>query len=124
ERALDLAKVDSFESVSGKGVIGQIEGHAVALGNRSLLEDLHTDPNDFADQAEGLRADGQTVMFVTVDGRPAGLVGVADPIKRTTPDAIKQLHENGIRIVMLTGDSRTTANAVAEKLKIDEVVAE
>jgi Cu+-exporting ATPase len=123
-RGVGLAKVDSFESVSGKGVIGQVQGHAVALGNRSLLDDLKIDPNVLADRAEGLRVDGQTVMFVTIDGRPAGLLGVADPIKRTTPDAIKQLHENGIRIVMLTGDSRTTANAVAEKLKIDEVVAE
>jgi Cu+-exporting ATPase len=94
------------------------------LGNRSLLDDLEIDPRDLAEQAEKFRADGQTVMFVAIDGRAAGLVGVADPIKDSTPEAIRQLHEEKIRIVMITGDSRTTANAVAGKLNIDEVVAE
>jgi Cu+-exporting ATPase len=110
--------------VTGKGVKGKVERHAVALGNRSLLEDLGIDPGDLAEQAERSRADGQSVMFVAIDGKAAGLVGVADPIKKSTPEAIRQLHDERIRIVMMTGDSRTTANAVAAKLNIDEVVAE
>jgi Cu+-exporting ATPase len=96
----------------------------VALGNHSLLDELKIEPGDLRSQAETLRANGQTVMFVAVDGKAAGLLGVADPIKETTPDAVKQLHAEGIRIVMLTGDSRTTAEVVARKLDIDEVVAE
>ncbi|MBK5297437.1 MAG: copper-translocating P-type ATPase [Vicinamibacteria bacterium] len=114
----------SFESITGKGVTGHIEGRSVALGNLKLLEDMHIDPGGLAQTAESLRADGQTVMFVTVDGKPAGLLGVADPIKATTPEAIRQLHDEGIRIAMITGDSRTTASAVARKLGIDEVVAD
>jgi Cu+-exporting ATPase len=89
-----------------------------------LLDDLKVDAGDLAAQADRQRADGQTIMFVAIDEKPAGLLGVADPIKETTPDAVKQLHAEGIRIVMLTGDSRTTAEAVARKLEIDEVVAE
>ncbi len=88
------------------------------------MDNLGMDIAELGDRAEKLRADGQTVMFVAIDGKAAGLFGVADPIKESTPEAIKQLHEEGIRIVMLTGDSRTTANAVAAKLSIDEVVAE
>src|SRR5207245_433445 len=88
------------------------------------MQDLGVAIGDLAERADTLRREGQTVMFVAVDGRVAGLVGVADPIKSTTPEAIRQLHEEGIRIVMLTGDSRTTAEAVAKKLNIDEVVAE
>ena len=95
----------------------------MALGNRRLMEDRGVDLGGLAEAAESLRADGQTVMFVAVDGKAAGLVGVADPIKETTPEAIEMLHEDGIKIVMLTGDSRTTAQAVAKKLGIDEVVA-
>ncbi|MGE5753525.1 MAG: HAD-IC family P-type ATPase, partial [Deltaproteobacteria bacterium] len=109
---------------TGKGVTGAVDGQSVGLGNRRLLEDLGIDPGEFAGKAEALRKDGQTVMFVTVDGKAAGLVGVADPVKGTTPEAIRALHEEGIRIVMLTGDNRTTADAVAQKLGIDEVVAE
>ena len=124
ERGVEIVNTQSFESVTGKGVKGQVEGHAVALGNRSLLDDLGIDPGDLVGQAEKFRADGQTVMFVAIDGKAAGLVGVADPIKESTAEAIKQLHEERIRIVMMTGDSRTTANAVAAKLNIDEVVAE
>jgi Cu+-exporting ATPase len=124
ERGVDVVSTKSFESVTGKGVKGQVEGHAVALGNRSLLDDLRIDASELAEQAEKFRADGQTVMFVVIDGKAAGLVGVADPIKDSTPEAIKQLHEERVRIVMMTGDSRTTANAVAAKLNIDEVVAE
>ncbi len=124
ERGVELAKTESFESITGKGVKGQIDGHSVSLGNLALLAELGIGPGELATQAEKFRADGQTVMFVSVDGKPAGLLGVADPIKATTPEAIKELHEQGIRIVMLTGDSRTTAQAVAAKLNLDEVVAE
>ncbi|MGH9932608.1 MAG: heavy metal translocating P-type ATPase [Pyrinomonadaceae bacterium] len=124
ERGVEITKTEVFESVTGKGVRGQIDGRAVALGNRALLEELKIDPGPTLREAEKFRADGQTVMFVTVDGKVAGLIGVADPIKESTPEAIRQLHDNGIRIVMLTGDSRTTAQAVAKKLNIDEVVAE
>ena len=104
--------------------MGQVDGHKVGLGNRNLFEDLGVDPGELATKAESLRADAQTVMFVAVDGKAAGLIGVADPIKESTPEAIRQLQEDGIRIVMLTGDSRTTAEAIARKLNIDEVVAE
>jgi Cu+-exporting ATPase len=124
ERGVEVVNTQSFESITGKGVKGQVDGHEVALGNRSLLDDLGIDSRELAEQAEKFRADGQTVMFVTIDGKAAGLVGVSDPIKESTPEAIKQLHEERIRIVMMTGDSRTTANAVAAKLNIDEVVAE
>jgi Cu+-exporting ATPase len=124
ERDIELTETKAFDSLTGKGVTGEIDGHKVSLGNRALLDDLNIDPGELATKAESLRADGQTVMFVTVDDKAAGLIGVADPIKETTPEAIRQLHEEGIRIVMLTGDSRTTAEAVARKLNIDEVVAE
>ncbi len=124
ERGVELTKAESFASITGKGVKGQIDGRAISLGNLALLEELGIDPGELVAQAEKFRADGQTVMFVAVDGKPAGLLGVADPIKATTPEAIQQLHEQGIKIVMLTGDSRTTAEAVARKLNLDEVVAE
>ena len=124
ERGVSLADATAFNSLTGKGVTGEVDGRKVSLGNRALLDDLKIDAGELATKAESLRGDGQTVMFVAVDGRAAGLVGVADPIKETTPEAIRQLHEEGIRIVMLTGDSRTTAEAVARKLNIDEVVAE
>jgi Cu+-exporting ATPase len=124
ERGVEITNAVRFQSLTGKGVIGEVDGHHVAVGNRLLLEDLKLDNSELAARAEALRASGQTIMFVVIDGKPAGLIGVADPIKETTPDAIKQLHDEGIRLVMLTGDSRTTAEAVARKLGIDEVVAE
>jgi P-type Cu+ transporter len=124
ERGVKLTDVHAFDSLTGKGVTGEVEGHQVSLGNLALLDELGINAGDLATKAESLRADGQTVMFVTVDGKPAGLIGVADPIKQSTPEAIRQLHQEGIRIVMLTGDSQTTADAVATKLKLDEVVAE
>jgi len=124
ERGIELSKTTSFESVTGKGVKGEVDSHRVALGNRALVDDLQIDPGALASDAESLRGDGQTVMFVIIDGKVAGLIGVADPIKETTPEAIKHLHEEGIRIVMVTGDNATTANAVANKLSVDEVVAE
>ena len=124
ERGIELTDAVGFDSLTGKGVTGEVDGHTVSLGNRALLDQLKIDPGELATKAESLRSDGQTVMFVAIDGKAAGLIGVADPIKETTAEAIKQLHEEGIRIVMLTGDSRTTAEAVARKLNIDEVVAE
>jgi Cu+-exporting ATPase len=124
ERGVNLIDAKAFDSMTGKGVTGEVDGRKVSLGNRTLLDELKADLGELSAKAESLRADGQTVMFVAVDGKAAGLIGVADPIKETTAEAIKQLHEEGIRIVMLTGDSRTTAEAVARKLNIDEVVAE
>jgi len=104
-------------------VKGSIGDHTVALGNRAMFEGLGIDPGELATKAEALRAEGQTVMFVAVDGEAAGLISVADPIKDSTAEAIATLHKEGIRIVMLTGDSETTARAVASKLDIDEVIA-
>jgi Cu+-exporting ATPase len=123
-RSLSFLAAESFESITGKGVKARVEGKSLLLGNRRLMEDSGISPESMAADAETMRADGQTVMFVAVDGKLAGLIGVADPIKATTPEAIRQLHEEKIRIVMLTGDSRTTAQAVASKLGIDDVVAE
>jgi Cu+-exporting ATPase len=113
-----------FESITGKGVRGLVEGRRVVLGNAALLADLEINPGGLARVAESLRVDGQTVVFVVVDGRTAGLLGVTDLIKATTPEAIRALHDDGIRTVLATGDSRTTASAVAARLAIDEVVAE
>jgi Cu+-exporting ATPase len=124
ERGVTLSNAANFESVTGKGVRGRVDGKTVALGNARLLSDLGVDPGDYGARADALRSEGQTVMFVVVDGALAGLVGVADPIKDTTPEAIEQLHHEGLRIVMMTGDSRTTAEAVAGKLGIDEVMPE
>jgi Cu+-exporting ATPase len=124
ERGIALANASKFESVTGKGAIGEVDGHTVALGNRALMEHVHADAAALAERAEELRADGQTVMFVAVDGKASGLVGVADPIKASTSEAIRALHDRGVRIVMLTGDSATTARAVAKKLGLDDVKAE
>jgi Cu+-exporting ATPase len=110
--------------VTGKGIIATVDGKRVALGNQKLLDDLRENPGALADLAEKLRQDGQTVMFVVVGEEIAGLLGVSDPIKATTPEAIRMLHADGMRILMLTGDSRTTAAAVAKKLGIDEFEAE
>ncbi|HYI08047.1 MAG TPA: heavy metal translocating P-type ATPase [Thermoanaerobaculia bacterium] len=123
-RGATVRAAQHFESITGKGVFGVVDGRRVFLGNRALLEEIHLDPGPLAERAESLRADGQTVMFVVVDNKPAGLIGVADPVKETSPEAIRELHAEGLRIVMLTGDSATTANAVAKKLGIDEVIAE
>ena len=128
ERGLGLTGVNGFQSLTGKGVAGKVggkQGKQVALGNQRLMDSLSI-PVDaaIADEAERLRAEGQTVMLVAVDGRMAGLLGVADTIKASTPEAIRQLHADGLRIVMLTGDSRKTAEAVARELGIDEVIAE
>jgi Cu+-exporting ATPase len=124
ERQVDLRSAGTFESVTGKGVKGRVDDNDVALGNRRLMDDLGIEADRMFARAEELRADGQTVMFVAIDGRLAGLVGVADPVKDNTPAAIRSLHDEGIRIVMMTGDSATTAKAVANKLDIDDVMAE
>ena len=124
ERKANLAKADDFQSVTGKGVTGKVDGRDVALGNIKLLESLGIDAGDLPQQADTQRADGQTVMLLAIDGKAAGLIGVADPIKDSTPEAIRNLHKEHIKIVMLTGDSRKTAEAVASKLDIDQVQAE
>jgi Cu+-exporting ATPase len=124
ERGVKLATAQSFSYATGKGVTGEVDGHKVVLGNSRLLEEIGIATGELEAKAESLRKEGQAVMFVAVDGKAAGLLGVADPIKATTAEAIRQLHSEGIRIVMLTGDNRTTAEAVARKLGIDEVVPE
>ncbi len=124
DRGVVLENAVDFESHTGKGVSGKVDGRTVLLGNRKLLDDVQIDPGDLAGQADNMRTEGQTVMFVAVDGAIAGLVSVADPIKATTPEAIRQLHAEGIHVVMLTGDNTATAEAVARKLGLDEVVAE
>lgn len=121
---LRLSDAGNFQSVTGKGIIGIVDGKRVSLGNQKLLVDLGVNTKDLQDLAEKLRQDGQTVMFVAVGDIAAGLLAVADPIKQSTPEAIRMLHQDGIRIVMLTGDNRTTAEAVAGKLGIDEFYAE
>jgi P-type Cu+ transporter len=123
ERGVAFAAAAEFESLTGRGVRGRVDGTDVALGNHKLLEELHVDFADTAEQAALIGADGQTVLFLVADGRAVGLLGIADPIKQTTPEAIRKLHEDGLRILMLTGDSNTTARAVAEKLQIDDVFA-
>ena len=124
ERDIALADVRDFESVTGKGVKGTVDGRSVAIGSHSHLEALGVDAGALRSRAEELRREGQTVMFVAIDGHAAGLVGVADPVKPTTADAIKALREAGITVVMLTGDNRTTAEAVAKAVGIDRVEAE
>ncbi|MDY6943945.1 MAG: heavy metal translocating P-type ATPase, partial [Pseudomonadota bacterium] len=116
-------KAEHFESVTGQGVRGRIDGREVALGNAAMMEALAVDFSAHRAHAESLRSAGQTVMWVAVDGRCAGLVGVADPAKETTAEALSALHREGLRIVMMTGDNEATARAVAEPLGIDEVIA-
>ena len=124
ERGVKLVDARDFRSITGKGVLGIVDGKQIALGNRRLLEDLGLAANEITSRAEELRKAGQTVMVVVIDGTVAGLIGVADPVKRSTPEAIRLLHQDGVRIVMLTGDNRITAEAVAKKLGIDEIQAE
>jgi P-type Cu+ transporter len=124
ERGIAPMKVDSFTSVTGKGVRGMIGGRSIGLGNLALLDELKIDPGSLQVEAERLRANGQTVMFVIIDGHASGLVAVADPIKASTLEAIQALHGEGLRIVMVTGDNRTTAEAVAQQLSLDRVIAD
>ena len=123
-RGLTLASPQRFRSITGEGVAGTVDGRAVAVGNRSMMQKAGAEDADLARRAEQLRLEGQTVVFVAIDGHPAGLLGVGDPIKVSAPEAIRALHAEGLRIVMLTGDSGTTAAAVARKLGIDDVRAE
>ncbi len=123
-RGLSVHAASDFSSITGKGVRGVVDEKRVALGNRALIAELDIDGGALIERAETLRSEGQTVMFVVVDEKLAGLIGVADPVKNTTPDAIRELHAAGLRIVMLTGDSTTTARAVAKRLGIDDVIAE
>jgi Cu+-exporting ATPase len=124
ERGVEPAQVDTFDSRTGSGVVGRVAGRDVAVGNERLMADLGIPAGGATAQAEARRADGQTVMLVAIDGKAAGIVAVADPVKASTPDAIRDLHEAGLRIVMLTGDSRATAEAVARRVGIDAVEAD
>jgi Cu+-exporting ATPase len=123
-RGLRLSDAGSFESVTGKGVRGEVEGRRVAVGSRRMLEESGIDPGGLAARADELRADGQTVVFVAIDGRAAGILGVADPIKESAAEAVRKLREERLKVVMLTGDNKTTALAVARKLGLDDVRAD
>lgn len=123
-RGLRLSSAEGFDSLTGKGVAGQIEGHDVAVGNAALLAAKQINAGDLLHQADALGQQGQTVMLVAVDGKPEGLIAVADPIKSSTIEAVKALRQSGLRLMMLTGDNRTTANAIARQLGIDEFEAE
>jgi len=124
QRSLALTEVKDFQSVSGKGISGFVDGRKVAIGNQKLFVELGNDMSALLERAHALREEGQTVMFVAIDGRPAGLIGVADPIKESTSSAVQALQAAGLELVMLTGDSRATAEVVAQKLGIKNVVAE
>jgi Cu+-exporting ATPase len=124
ERGLHLQPTENFRSVTGKGVTGTVSGQILALGNRHLFEELGLNFDPLLAQAEALHQQGKTVMSVAINGKPAGLLATADPLKKSSYSAIRWLHEEGIRIIMLTGDTRATAEAVARELKIDEVEAE
>ncbi|MBN8542750.1 MAG: copper-translocating P-type ATPase [Alphaproteobacteria bacterium] len=124
DRGIVLASVQDFASITGKGVKGTIDGHSLVLGNKTLLSSLGIDSAPLSANAEQLRAKGQTAMFAAIDGNAAAVISVADPIKPTTPEALKQLKAEGLRIVMLTGDSKATAEAIAKQLGIDELEAE
>jgi Cu+-exporting ATPase len=123
-RGLSLASPADFKSETGKGAVGTVEGKRVAVGNTALFAALGIDPGALVERADERRHEGEGVMLVAIDGRPAGLLAVADPIKESARDAIAALRAEGVRIVMLTGDSRTTAEAVARRLGLDEVIAE
>jgi Cu+-exporting ATPase len=124
ERGLALAEARDFDSPVGKGVTGSVEGRALVIGSHRIMGELGIDFSALSAEAETLRGEGGTVIFVAIDGKLAGLLAIADPIKKTTPAAIRSLRDAGIRVVMLTGDNRTTAQAVARQLGIDEVEAE
>lgn len=123
-RSLDITSATDFESITGEGAMGQVGVSVVAIGNSKLMQRLNASDEKLSDSAERHRVEGQTVMFVAIDGKPAGIIGVADPIKASTPQAIKMLHEAGLKVVMLTGDSAGTAEAVAREIGIDEIHAD
>ena len=124
DRGLLLAPVADFASETGRGVVGMVDGRRVAVGNQALFASLGIDPDGLPEHADAQRREGQGVVMVAIDGSAAGLVAVADPVKQNAREALAALHDDGIRIVMLTGDSRTTADAVARQLGIDDVLAE
>ncbi len=124
ERGITLSKTKNFQSVTGQGVTGEVDGIQVAIGNYKLLEGLGIEVGKLQNLAEAYREEGQTVILIALDGKAAGVVGVMDPIKESTPEAIRALHLQGIKVVMLTGDNKVTAGAVASKLGIDRVQAE
>jgi len=124
ERGIKLVKAKDFQAVTGKGVKGIVSGKAIALGNAAMMEDLGLDRSELIAQADVMRSEGKTAMFVAIDNKPAGLIGVSDPIKETTQQAIDALHAAGLKIIMATGDNAVTAKAVADKLGIDEVRAD
>ena len=124
KRSIDLGNLTDFQSRTGKGVLGKVDGRTAALGNRALFAETNLAIGKLEETAKSLEADGQTAMFVAADGAVVGIIGVADPIKSTTPEALAKLHREGIRIIMLTGDSRATADSVARKLGIDQIHAE
>jgi len=124
ERKLDLSDVSEFDSPTGKGAVGVVEGHRLALGNARFLQELGIATGDLERDAERLRQEGATAIFLGVDGKAAAVIAIADPVKSTTPEAIRALSQEGIRVVMLTGDNKTTALAVARRLGISEVEAE
>ena len=124
DRNIPLVPPNDFESLTGRGVKGNIDGRIVAVGNERLLQELSVSADFLVQRAQELRKGGHTVMFAAIDSKPAGLVGVSDPIKETTPEAIRQLHDERLKVVMLTGDNRTTAEAVARKLGIDDIEAD
>jgi Cu+-exporting ATPase len=124
ERGIEIAATKGFEAIVGQGVRGHVEGRDVTLGNRGMMEARSITLDALADTAEALRRDGKTAMFVAVDGLPAGIVAVADALKSTTAEAIRALHEAGLRIVMATGDNRVTAEAIGGRLGIDDIRAE
>ena len=124
DKGIVPAMAQDFRSLTGKGVTGTVEGRVVSVGTARFLDESNIETTALSAQAEPLRREGQTVMFAAIDGKPAGLLGVADPVKASTPEAIDLLHKEGLRIVMLTGDNQTTAEAVARRLHIDDVHAE
>jgi len=124
ERGVDMVTATDFEAITGKGVKGVVDGKRVALGNRALITDMGLEGGDLIDKANLRRDEGETVMFVVLDGKIAGLVSVADPVKETTPAALKALHELGFRIIMATGDNERTAKAIGVRLGIDEIRAD
>lgn len=124
DRGIELEKVGNFDAVTGKGVVGEVNGRQVVLGNRAMMEGAGVAVEHLTERADTFRAEGKTAMFVSVDGEAAGLVAVADPVKETTSNAIRSLHELGLNIIMATGDNERTAWAVAERLGIDEVRAD
>ncbi len=124
EKKLPLLKADNFQSVTGKGIIGTIAGKKIAIGNQKLMADLNIPLESLSEKAESYRQDGQTVLYLAIEGKAAGLLAASDVIKESTPEAIRMLHKEKIHLVMLTGDNHTTAQAIGEKLEIDKIESE